>query len=254
MTVGIDSPAPCRIGVAIIGAQKCGTTTLAALLDEHPEISLGIGKESHLFDQAHVQRSGPSDDAVARYWADAPPGSLLLDATPSYLYLPGCVEALLRHSPDVALIVVLRSPGDRMLSHHGHECRLGVERWPPLIAFLLERRRLRRSPDPLAADSAHRHASYRDRSRYSRQLEHLASLTDRYHIVLLDDLVADPDRVVAGIHRFLGLTALPVRHLPRLNAGDGRKRRFVRGVVRLMMRREAIATERMLGLPAGALR
>ena len=88
-----------RVGAAIVGAQKCGTTTLAAMLDEHPQIRLAVGKESHLFDQAVVHRDGPTDGDIEQYWPDVSEGELLLDATPSYLYLPGCLEALLRHSP-----------------------------------------------------------------------------------------------------------------------------------------------------------
>lgn len=253
-SVGTEMKRRHRVGAAIVGAQKCGTTTLAAMLDEHPQIRLAVGKESHLFDQAVVHRDGPTDGDIEQYWPGVSEGELLLDATPSYLYLPGCLEALLRHSPEVALVVMLRSPGDRMVSHYGHERRLGVERRSPLVAFLLERRRLRRSTDPLAVDSAQRHASYRDRSRYSQQLEHLASLTDRYHVVLLDDLRARPDVALAGIYRFLGIPAQSVEHVPRLNAGDGKEPRIARAIARVMTRREGRTIERMLGVPPGSLR
>lgn len=260
MEQGLDSTSertgtasPFRVGAAIVGAQKCGTTTLAALLDEHPRIRLAVGKEAHLFDQPGVQAHGPSDDDLARFWPDASPGDVLLDATPSYLYLPGCLEALLRHAPEVRLIVMVRPPGERMVSHHGHERRLGVEHRSFLAALLLERRRLRRSADPLAPDSAQRHASYRDRGRYATQIARLAALTDRFRIVLLDELIADPARVMAELYRFLGVPPHPVEHVPRLNPGDGRPRRLAVTVARRVMRREAIAAEQLLRLPAGSL-
>ena len=243
-----------EVGAAIIGAQKCGTTTLAAMLDEHPMISLAVGKETHLFDQASVQQNGPTDEDLDRFWPDHSPGQMLLDATPSYLYLPGCIEALLRHSPEVRFIVILRPPGDRMVSHHAHERRLGVEHRSPFLAFFLERYRLRRSQDPLDPNSPHRHSSYRDRSCYSRQIRHLKSLTDHVHFVLLNELIADPTSVVEGVHRFLDLHPHPVGTLPRLNAGDGKKRRLSRFVARMVTLREAIATERLLRLPTGSLR
>lgn len=242
-----------RIGAAIVGAQKCGTTTLAALLSEHPQICLAAGKEAHLFDQRVVQQHGPAAADLERYWPHHTPGQVLLDATPSYLYLPGCLEALLRHSPEVRIVVVLRPPGERAVSHHGHERRLGTERRSFLAAVALERSRLRRSPDPLAPDSAQRHASYCDRGRYSEQLAHLASLTERYHVVLLRDLVAEPQRVVADIHRFLDLPPHPVHEVPQLNHGDGRPRRLATALASRMLRREAIAAETALGLPDGAL-
>ena len=252
-TAGTDSTSPLRVGAAIVGAQKCGTTTLAALLDEHPRVRLAIGKEAHLFDRPDVQRHGPSAHDIEHFWPGCSPEHLLLDATPSYLYLPGCLEALLGHSPDVRLIVVLRSPGERMVSHHLHERRLGVEQRSFLTALLAERRRLRRSVDPLAPDSAHRHASYRDRGRYAAQIGHLVSLTTRVHVVLFGDLIDDPERTMAGVHHFLGLEPRRIGSVPHLNRGDGRPHRIATAIARQVMRRDARDAERLLTLPPGSL-
>lgn len=252
--VNADSDPQPRVGVAIVGAQKCGTTTLAALLAEHPQLCLAAGKEAHLFDQPEVQANGLTAADIDRWWPHRTPGQLLLDATPAYLYLPGCLEALVRHSPAVRVIVVLRPPGARAVSHHGHERRLGVEKRSFLMAMALERRRLRRSPDPLAADSAQRHASYRDRGRYAAQLARLASLTEHSHVVLLHDLVAEPQRVMDEIHRFLGVAPRPVGEVPRSNPGDGRRRRVATAVAGWWMRRESAAAERALRAPVGSLR
>lgn len=243
-----------RIGAAIIGAQKCGTTTLAAMLDAHPDVRLALGKEAHLFDDADVQQHGIRQEHIETFWPNPRPGELLLDATPSYLFLPGCIEALLAHSPEVRCLVMLRPPGERMVSHHGHERRMGTEKRGFLGSVLLERGRLRRSVEPLASDSAHRRFSYRARSRYSEQLSRLASLTDNYHVILLADLITDPVRVMDEIHRFLGLSPLRVAEAPRLNAGDGPPRRVATAIARRMMYREAVTTESFLGRRAGTLR
>lgn len=251
MSVGSDLPT--TIGAAIVGAQKSGTTTLASLLSEHPQICLAIDKEAHLFDQASVQRRGPTAEEIAERWPHRSPGQVLLDATPSYLYLPGCVEALLRHSPDARLIVVLRSPGERAVSHHGHERRLGNEQRNFLTALALERRRLMRSRDPLAPNSAQRHASYCDRGRYAHQIARLQRQTDRVHVLTLRELSTAPERVMAEVYEFLGLPPHPVSEIPRLNAGDGAPSRVSTALARRLMRRDAIETEHLLGLPPGSL-
>jgi hypothetical protein len=254
MPVWPHTSPPLRVTAALIGAQKCGTTTLAELLARHPLICLARNKEAHLFDQVDVQRNGPTATQLALYWPEPAPGQLLLDATPSYLYLPGCVEALLRHEPDVRLIVMLRSPGERALSHHGHERRLGAERRNFAMALALEGRRLKRDADPLAANSAHRHFSYRDRGRYAQQLRHLSSLTDQYLVVTLGDLIADPGATLDRIYRFLGLPPHPVGSLPHLNSGDGRNHKVAKFFARWLMRREAAAAERLVGLAPGSLK
>ncbi len=243
-----------RITAALVGAQKCGTTTLASLLGEHPSICLARDKEAHLFDQTEVQRHGPTIAEIEACFPHRHTGQILLDATPSYLYLPGCLEALVRHAPDVRVLVVLRSPADRAVSHYGHERRLGTERLPFIAALATERWRLRRDADPLDARSAHRISSYLDRGRYARQLERLRSITENYHVVLFNDLVANPVQVLDGITDFLCVERHPLDQIPRLNVGDGRRHRLGRAIARKLTKRESIEAESWLNLTAGALR
>lgn len=242
------------IGAAIIGAQKCGTTTLAAVLGSHPDVCLAVGKEAHLFDRRDVQRTGPTSAQLSAAFPHHRPGQLCLDATPSYLYLPGCLEALVDHSPDVHLIVLLRSPAARAVSHHRHERHHGTERLPLAAALLRERRRLRSDPDPLAPDSAHRTASYLDRGRYAAQIERARTLGVPLHVALLDEFVARPRQVVADMVEFLGLEPHPIDGVPHLNPGDGRRHRVSRRLAELCLSRERSAAEVALGVPPGALR
>jgi hypothetical protein len=249
------------IDVAIVGAQKCGTTTLAAVLATHPGLCLAEGKEAHLFDDQGVQREGLPPDWVDHHFGHRTRGQLLLDATPSYLYLPGCIEALVRHNPAVRVIVLLRPPAERARSHHGHERRRGAERLPFALGLLLERRRLRRDRAPLADGSAHRVWSYRDRGRYAGQLRRVAALVPNLHVTTLADLGADPIGEVTAIHRFLGLEEVPPGPLPRLNAAppaaDRRGWPMRAPIDRLLewsLRSEADAAADLLGWPRDRLR
>jgi len=245
---------PPRVTAALVGAQKCGTTTLAALLGDHPSICLARNKEAHLFDQSEVQRRGPTTADIEACFPHRHPGQILLDATPSYIYLPGCLEALVRHAPEVRVLVVLRSPADRAVSHFGHERRIGTEHLPFAVALAAERWRLRRDGDPLAARSAHRVSSFLDRGKYAGQLERLRSITGNFHVVLFNDLVADPGRVLDGITDFLGVERRPLDQIPRLNAGDGRRHRLGRALARQLTKRDSIEAESWLNLPGGTLR
>ena len=241
------------VDVAVVGAQKCGTTTLAAMLDEHPRLCLAVGKEAHLFDDESVQQRGPAAADIERWWPHRQPGQLLLDATPSYLYLPGCLEALVRHNPQVRVIVMLRPAALRAISHHGHERRRGTERLPLGLALLAERRRLRRDPAPLAGESAHRTASLIDRGRYAAQLRRLHSLTPNVHVTTLADLVHDPSVEMQRMFGFLGLQPVPIREAPHLNAGRRRRRPLWRAVLSAVTRNEMITTAAQLGWPEARL-
>lgn len=240
------------MGAAIVGAQKCGTTSLAAALADHPDVCLAADKEAHLFDDPLVQRHGLAPGQLDEAFPDRRNGQLLLDATPSYLYLPGSVEALVRHNPHARVVVVLRPAAERALSHYHHERRRGQERRSVAAALALEPVRLRSDRDPLAPGSAHRTASYMARGRYVEQLRQLASRVPHLHHVLLSELVREPERVLGGVLEFLGLDPFPVRTLPHLNRGGGGSR-WVLPLLRARARREMAATEQLLGWAAGSL-
>jgi len=243
-----------QIGAFIVGAQRCGTTTLAAVLAEHPAICVARDKECHLFDAERVQREGVSGDDIDRFFAHRMPGQVLLDATPSYLYLPGCLEAIQRHCPDARIIVLLRKPVARAVSQHGHERRLGRETAPMFRAFLAERFRLWRETDPLARRSAHRKSSYVDRGRYDVQLRRLMVLSQSVHVVLFEEMIRSPQSVIDGVYDFLGVERVSLGALPHLNASDGHSSRSARLLARLLLGRSPSRTERLLGLPRGSLR
>ena len=75
MSVMRTEPEPNLVHVAVVGAQKCGTTSLAAVLDRHPQLCLAQGKEAHLFDRADVQRSGVDRDRFGVAIASVQPSS-----------------------------------------------------------------------------------------------------------------------------------------------------------------------------------
>jgi len=243
-----------RIGAAIVGAQKCGTTSLAAALAGHPRVCLARNKEAHLFDDEEVQRRGPTPAELEAHFSHREPGQILLDATPSYLYLPGCIDALVRHSPDVRVIVVLRNPAERALSHLAHSTSVGSETLPPFRAVWRERRRLAADSRPLAPNSPHRAWSYVERSDYAPQLRRLISLAEHVHVVMFGDMIGDPGQTLTGIHRFLSLDESPTALLPHLNISARRRHPAARTVVKLKTRHVAAETAKVLGVPASALR
>ena len=114
-----------RLAFMIVGAQKCGTTALAQVLAEHPEIRMSPKKEVHLFDAQEYSRDWTPADIDARYrpyfahcnFTGRAGKPILGEATPVYMFFLDIPVELRCYNPDLRLIVLLRDPVERAISH-----------------------------------------------------------------------------------------------------------------------------------------
>ena len=204
----------------IIGAQRSGTSSLYKWLGEHPNVAPSIRKETEYFTVRH-------DRGERWYRAHFPLGATraigsrggnrpwqTFEATPDYLFDPRAPRRVHDLVPDAKLIVLLRNPKDRAISHYHHTRRLGYETLPIEDALSVEADRLdpewaaiERDPDHEA--KAFRRFSYVARSRYDEQLERWLELFPREKLLIVrsEDLFARPDEEYGAILRFLELPA-----------------------------------------------
>lgn len=203
-----------RVRFLIGGVQKGGTTALAHYLAQHPLIRLPERKEAHVFDAPDFDERWTVEDIDARYAAHFPPEApdgvtspLHGDATPIYILHPRLVARIARYNPAMRWILLLRDPVDRAISQYHMERDRGLERWPMLAAFALERLRLAGHGDDFSDGSPLRTHSYLLRGDYARQLDVLHSHVPASQVLLLrsDALRADPLAVLARVYDFLEL-------------------------------------------------
>ncbi len=215
LTAGTSSPpreeqASPRVSFVIAGMQKCGTTALASFLDQHPEITMASPKEPHLFDAPAYSAQWDTktiDGRYARFFAHDNGNGLLGEATPIYTLFPEVPAELKRYNPAMKLIVLLRDPVERAISHHYMETRKGNESRPLWLALLLEPLRLRRCRDPRAPNSAWRRHSYRARGLYTRQLANLRRSfpAEQLLVIRSANLQQDHAATLRRVFRFLGV-------------------------------------------------
>ena len=197
--------------VLILGAQKSGTTSLFRYLAQHPDVLPPVVKEVHYFDfhylrgVAWYRRHFPYAHRLRR-------GSLTFDATPYYLVHPLVPQRAAQLLPEAKLVVLLRNPIDRALSHYQHEFRDGreslsfaeaIEKEPERLAG--EEERLRHEPDYYSFN--HQCYSYTRRGLYIEQLRHWVQHFPRTQLLVLQSewLFRDPVAATAAVHNFLGL-------------------------------------------------
>lgn len=201
---------PPRVAFVIGGAQKAGTTALAAYLARHPGIALPRGKEAHVFDAPDFDDTADATAVDARYADWFEPGAAAAlhgDATPIYLFHPTLVARIARYNPAMRWIVLLRDPVDRAISHWHMEHARNADRWPMFAAMLLEDWRLRGHADDFSTGSPLRTWSYRRRGDYATQLDALYAAFPREQVLVLmsGDLREHPQATLERVHRFLGV-------------------------------------------------
>jgi hypothetical protein len=179
----------------IIGAAKCGTTSLHAYLDHHPEISMAVPRDTP--DVKEMRYFWRADWRELRDWYEghfdvATP--IRGEATPSYThfpYLSGVPERIHSVIPDAKLIYVVGDPVKRIASH-----------WVQLHA----------DGDPTPFEWYLRHADRPDNrvvcaSKYATQVQQYLSFFDRSQILVIDQYALRSERraTLTEVFAFLGV-------------------------------------------------
>ena len=110
----------------ILGAQKCGTTSLAAALGQHPDIFVPSTKEATHF--GFVADDEVGGRSYRKFFSDWAGESVVGEGTPSYLTSLKSADQICRFLPEVKAIVQLRNPVDRAYSAYWHGVRSGHSR------------------------------------------------------------------------------------------------------------------------------
>ncbi len=174
----------------VIGAMKCGTTTLAAQLGAQAGIFMTDPKEPFYFSDDAVFAKGP--DWYAGLFADAAPGDLTGEASTHYTKRPELPETVARMKaalPEVRLVYMIRDPMARIVSHYIHEWSQGVLSAP-------------------LAEALESHGPLIDYGRYGWQVAPFVEAygTDAILLTSLERMTADPGGELARVARHIGFT------------------------------------------------
>lgn len=219
----------------IIGAQRSGTSSLHAMLSDHPQIHSGRIKEVHYFDLNHWRGEWwyrghfPTRAALAADGRRTGMRPIVGEATPYYLYHPEAAARAYDLLPDARLIAILRDPVERAISHYHHEVARGTETLPLEQALDAEQDRLhgtdlgRRSDSPYRGLDPHQRYSYLDRGQYAPQLRRWLAAYPREQLLVVfsAELFSRPKQVLPQILRHIGVSGpLTVPEVLHQNARD----------------------------------
>ncbi len=194
----------------IVGAPKCGTTSLYVQLQEHPEIFLPRVKEPAFFDVDLYQpkRVTNSLEQYLSYFAEATDGQIAGEASTSYLYSARAATEIAAFEPNAKIIAMIRDPVELMHSFHSQLVYQGTETIDDFEAALEASDQRRPRTQPGAQDRLPQVLLYRDVACLCGQLERYFDTfgRERVLVLLLDDYQRDPRRVYAQVLDFLGVS------------------------------------------------
>lgn len=188
----------------IIGAAKCGTTTLYRHLCRHPKIYMSTPKEVSFFCDDDIYAKGM--EWYARLFVDAQADQLCGEASTTYSRWPfykASAERLACAQPNARLIYILRDPADRLYSFYGHRMREDVT--TTFEDFVAK--------TPEAVDSG----------RYMTQLKQYLQYFSEDQILVLftEDLRKNPQATLDKTRDFLGLQAYDFLSDGPIKANEG---------------------------------
>ncbi|MET0659236.1 MAG: sulfotransferase [Steroidobacteraceae bacterium] len=194
----------------VVGAPRCGTTTLSRALGSHPDISFSTPKETHFLLR---DRSGiPVEEAHRGYLQCFHPKltrdtRVIGDGSVTYLYRPDAIRRALELDHRARFIVSVRNPLDMLRSYHARMLFLLDEEESDFSrAWALQDERAAgrllpaRCRDPKLLQ-------YREAAALGRHVEALFAIAgrSRCEVVVFDDLIGRSAEVYQRLLAFLGV-------------------------------------------------
>jgi hypothetical protein len=176
---------------------------LDSFLRDHPAVQMARIKEVHFFDDESHPWEAPDYAKLHAFFDFSSLAERRGEATPSYSYWPNSMERLRAYNPAARLILLLRHPALRALSHWRMETTRGVETLPFSPAIRpAARERVR-----LAPGGIHRVFSYVERGFYALQIERIMTLfpADQLLVLRSDALWNDPACTLAEVQSFFDI-------------------------------------------------
>ncbi len=223
----------------IIGAQKSGTTSLYAYLNQHPQVVPAEKKEVHFFDlnfsngvewyrqqfarmakSISPENESYSEDKYIR-------GFITGEASPYYVFHPLVPQRVYQTFPQVKLILLLRNPVNRAISHYYHEVKLGFESLSLEDAIAQEETRLQDETEKLLTQENyysfnHQHYTYLSRGKYVEQLTNWLKFFPKEQMLIIktEELDSQPDMIMDRVWEFLKLPPRPIVQYEKYNSND----------------------------------
>ncbi|MGI9433479.1 MAG: sulfotransferase family protein [Geminicoccaceae bacterium] len=236
----------------IVGAPKCGTTSMAAYLDQHPDIYFAQRKEPFFFcsDLPHAKAVTDEEDYLGLF--ERGKGKRYRgEGSTWYLYSKKAPTAIKKASPDARIIIMLRDPIDLIVAQFQYNVINGNENIEEIEKALdAEPERLagRLIPPSNRIAAALHYTALVD---FAPQIQRYWDLfgKDRVHVILFDQLKQDTEGAVRKSFDFLDLPSPTTLDLTPENETSRQSTRRFTGLYRAMVTKRGLMGQAKRVLP-----
>jgi hypothetical protein len=216
----------------MVGAQRCGTTSLFRALLSHPNVLRPImHKGVNYFDVSSNKSWNwylghfPLKANARRKAAPGHASAGIFEASGFYMFHPHAPARIAQALPNVKIVAMVRDPVERAYSAYKHESARGFETETFERALELEDSRVdpelaRMLADPSYQSNVYRHQAYRRRGHYAEQLDEFTALLGpgSVHVVESERFFTEPEAEYTRLLEFLDLPALMPSSFDQYNA------------------------------------
>ena len=195
----------------VIGASKCGTTSLWHYLDQHPSVYMSPVKEPmyfcsddyvaapgdrHYVMQEHAVRSVGDYLALFSQRSAEPMAG---EATTAYIADPATPARIRATLPDVKLVAMIRHPAERVYSEYAYSRAWGIETLPTFEQAI--------EAELADGPQTHKWRRFVEHGFYGAQLDRYLAVfpISQLRVYRFEDLSDDPHTVMHDLYDFLGV-------------------------------------------------
>ena len=217
----------------IVGAPKCGTTSLAYWLGQHREVFAPQEKEPGFFGSDLVFH----DERIERekyldHYSQWGEEQYALDATPAYLVSQNAAQEIAEYRPDARIIIALRNPVTALHSNF-HHARFRLTENLDTVEEALAAEPVRKQNGVLPRHGCMQSLWYTDIYHYRANIERYFENfpASQIHLVLTDDIARSPAIEMNRLFSQLGLSPVEpgvLNFAPQNESGHSRSRLLAR--------------------------
>lgn len=238
-----------RANFFILGAPKCGTTSLAQWLSENPAVYVSPVKEPHFFSTDLGNRNVKSQHEYDRLFSEVRPSHIAVgEASTWYLYSRDALAKILAYNPEAKFIIMSRDPVEMAISLHHHNHRKMNEDEPDFMrAWNLQAARREGKSIPWACREP-AFLQYLAACSLGEQVGRLLGRVEPSRIlhISLESMQENPRQEYLRVLGFLGVPDDGRQSFPVANQARGRRSLALQAMIRLGVR-----LKRSIGLHRG---